>query len=72
VSFIAWIQGLWAAAETCRKISLLQVSSKAFATPHSRYGTLSWAIQENDDDKYLQQRDEYISTEFLITTGWNP
>jgi hypothetical protein len=47
----------------------VQVSSRAFATSHGRYGTLSWAVQENDDEQFLQQREGYMSTEFLITTG---
>lgn len=36
---------------------------------HSRPGTVSLSISENDDDPILKQRPSYRPTEFLITTG---
>ena len=36
---------------------------------HSRPGTVSLSIAENDDDPLIKQRPSYSPTEFLITTG---
>jgi hypothetical protein len=50
-------------------LACVQVTSSAFATPHDRYGVLSWCLAENDDEAKLRQRESYSNTEFLITTG---
>ncbi|CAL5226930.1 g9808 [Coccomyxa viridis] len=44
----------------------------SFRLEHSRPGTVSIAIAENDDDPLLRQRSNYRYTEFLITTGPGP
>ena len=41
----------------------------AFAAKHITPGTVSWAVGANDDRTGFKSRQNYISTEFLITTG---
>lgn len=36
---------------------------------HSRPGTVSVSLSENDDEPQIRQRANYRNTEFLITTG---
>eukprot|EP00877_Chromochloris_zofingiensis_P002669 jgi/Chrzof1/12402/Cz06g33060.t1_CYP28 len=44
----------------------------AFKLPHSRPGTVSLSLSENDEDPKLKDRSGYRNTEFLITTGPGP
>ncbi|BDA49114.1 probable peptidyl-prolyl cis-trans isomerase B [Coccomyxa sp. Obi] len=48
------------------------LASRSFRLEHSRPGTVSLSISENDDDPILKQRPSYRPTEFLITTGPGP
>ena len=44
----------------------------AFKLRHTRPGTLSLALAENDDAAYIRERRGYRSLQFLITTGPGP
>lgn len=44
----------------------------AFRLSHSRPGTLSLALTENDEDPVIKERPNYRNVEFLITTGPGP
>nr|GLL34358.1 peptidyl-prolyl cis-trans isomerase CYP28, chloroplastic [Ipomoea trifida]GMD25965.1 peptidyl-prolyl cis-trans isomerase CYP28, chloroplastic [Ipomoea batatas] len=48
------------------------VESKAFLLEHSRPGTLSLCLSENDDDNDVKLDPDYHNVEFLITTGPGP
>ncbi|KAK9919081.1 hypothetical protein WJX75_009237 [Coccomyxa subellipsoidea] len=48
------------------------LASRSFRLEHSRPGTVSLSIAENDDDPLIKQRPSYSPTEFLITTGPGP
>lgn len=48
------------------------VESKAFLLEHSRPGTLSLCLSENDDDDEVKLNPDYHNVEFLITTGPGP
>ena len=39
---------------------------------HTRPGTVSLSLSENDDEPFMKQRAQYRNTEFLITTGESP
>ncbi|GAX76827.1 hypothetical protein CEUSTIGMA_g4273.t1 [Chlamydomonas eustigma] len=47
-------------------------SSRAFALNHSRPGTVSLSLSENDEDPKIQNMPGYTRLEFLITTGPGP
>ncbi|RRT49710.1 hypothetical protein B296_00042542 [Ensete ventricosum] len=48
------------------------VDPKAFQLRHSRPGTLSLCLAENDDDDAVKLEPEYHNVEFLVTTGPGP
>ncbi|XAR66807.1 Peptidylprolyl isomerase [Bertholletia excelsa] len=48
------------------------VSSQAFLLGHSRPGTVSLCLSENDDDDEIKLDPNYRNVEFLITTGPGP
>jgi hypothetical protein len=47
-------------------------SSAAFSLYHSRPGTVSLSLSENDDDPKVKSQPGYGNLEFLITTGRSP
>ncbi|GMH36750.1 hypothetical protein BSKO_04623 [Bryopsis sp. KO-2023] len=47
-------------------------SAKAFKLDHSRPGTVSLSIGDNDDTPLYRERANYRNTEFLVTTGPGP
>ncbi|OAY85555.1 Peptidyl-prolyl cis-trans isomerase CYP28, chloroplastic [Ananas comosus] len=48
------------------------VDPKAFQLRHSRPGTLSLCLSENDDDDEVKLDPDYHNVEFLVTTGPGP
>ncbi|XXG51978.1 hypothetical protein AAC387_Pa03g0415 [Persea americana] len=48
------------------------VDSRAFLLTHSRPGTLSLCLGENDDEDEIKLNPNYRNVEFLITTGPGP
>jgi peptidyl-prolyl cis-trans isomerase B (cyclophilin B) len=48
------------------------VDPKAFTLTHSRPGTVSLSLSENDDEDEIKFDPEYRNVEFLITTGPGP
>ncbi|KAK9789370.1 hypothetical protein WJX73_006920 [Symbiochloris irregularis] len=48
------------------------LSSESFRLEHTRPGTVSLSLSENDDEPLIKQRPQYRNTEFLITTGPGP
>lgn len=45
------------------------ISASSFLLRHSRPGTVSLSLSENDDDEALKLSPDYRNVEFLITTG---
>lgn len=48
------------------------ISASSFLLRHSRPGTVSLSLSENDDDEALKLSPDYRNVEFLITTGPGP
>lgn len=48
------------------------LQSDAFRMEHTRPGTVSLSLSENDDERMIKERPQYRNTEFLITTGPGP
>ncbi|KAG6508987.1 peptidyl-prolyl cis-trans isomerase CYP28, chloroplastic-like [Zingiber officinale] len=48
------------------------VDPKAFQLKHSRPGTLSLCLSENDDNESVKLEPDYHNVEFLVTTGPGP
>ena len=45
------------------------ISARSFTLRHSRPGTVSLCLSENDDEDALKLSGDYRNVEFLITTG---
>ena len=48
------------------------LNPSSFKLRHSRPGTVSLALSENDDSAYIRERRGYRSLQFMITTGPGP
>ncbi|XP_074591041.1 peptidyl-prolyl cis-trans isomerase CYP28, chloroplastic-like [Curcuma longa] len=74
--FVAGRQGRKEKGEVRPPAGLLRnmetVDPKAFQLKHSRPGTLSLCLSENDDDEAVKLEPDYHNLEFLVTTGPGP
>lgn len=74
--FIAGRQGRPDRGEVQPPVNLARnmetVDPKAFLLQHSRPGTVSLCLSENDDDDDIKLKPNYRNVEFLITTGPGP
>ncbi|XP_042426354.1 peptidyl-prolyl cis-trans isomerase CYP28, chloroplastic-like, partial [Zingiber officinale] len=74
--FVAGRQGRKEKGEVRPPTGLLRnmetVDPKAFQLKHSRPGTLSLCLSENDDDEAVKLEPDYHNLEFLVTTGPGP
>lgn len=52
--------------------NLESIKSEAFKLQHSRPGTVSLCLSENDDEDQFKLDTDYRNVEFLITTGPGP
>lgn len=74
--FVAGRQGRREKGEVRPPVDLARnteiVDPKAFKLKHSRPGTLSLCLAQNDDDEGIKLNADYRNVEFLVTTGPGP